>query len=183
MRKTSSATSSEHALERCASSAYRARDVIGPAVCLGCEQRERVTVLGNDGPEPGSELRRRPRLRRHPSSTSRVPGTQRSQRNARRASSRASEPHGAAPSQQLERVGLVVGLEVRRRVQLEHDVACRNHERVRRVDRLLERRDRPLLARTRRRAVAALRANRARGARCRARPRECARPERTGVDP
>jgi hypothetical protein len=38
-----------------------------------------------------------------------------------------------------ERVGLVVGLLVRRRVQLEHDVAGREHERMRRVDRLLER--------------------------------------------
>ncbi len=37
-----------------------------------------------------------------------------------------------------ERVCLVVGLDVRRRVELEHDVAGRDDERVRRVDRLLE---------------------------------------------
>ena len=54
------------------------------------------------------------------------------------------EPHCAASAPELERVGLVVGLCVRRCVQLEHDLAGRDHERVRRVDRLLER-ERPLI--------------------------------------
>ena len=46
--------------------------------------------------------------------------------------------HRAAAVPALERVRLGVGLEVRRRVQLQHGVARRHDERVRRVDRILE---------------------------------------------
>ncbi len=48
------------------------------------------------------------------------------------------QAHGSLAAPALERVGLVIRLEVRRRVQLQHRVARRHDERVRRVDRLLE---------------------------------------------
>ena len=55
------------------------------------------------------------------------------------------EPHRATAAPELECVGLVIRLEVRRRVQLEHDVTGGDDEGVRRLDRLLEL-ERPLLA-------------------------------------
>ena len=48
------------------------------------------------------------------------------------------DPDGSAPVPPHQRVGFMVGLEVRRCVHLEHDVAGRHDERVRSVDRLFE---------------------------------------------
>ena len=49
-----------------------------------------------------------------------------------------NDAHGSVARPALERLRLVIGLEVRRRVQLEHDLPRRHDERVGRVDRLLQ---------------------------------------------
>ena len=72
------------------------------------------------------------------SSARRPPGTQRSRRSARRSSSRASRRTAPCPVPAGERIRLVVGLEVRRRVELEDGGAGRHDERARRVVGLLE---------------------------------------------
>jgi hypothetical protein len=48
------------------------------------------------------------------------------------------EPYGAATVPALECVGLAMCVDVRRGVQLEDDLPCRDNERARRVDRRLE---------------------------------------------
>ena len=105
--------------------------------------------------------RRRRRPRRAPRPRAAFPARSVRRRRARRRVVASDEPNSASAAPCLERVGLVIGLDVRRGVQLENDVTGGDHQRVRGRDRLLEL-ERPLLRALGDQREAALRASRAR---------------------
>ncbi len=126
----------KRSLERTAAELVAGRDVLGPALGFVHEQAERVWIRDQQR-EPGEELRDDGVLVRVG-----IPET--SPRSAALAQERAprvvsgDEPHRARPVPPGEGIGFAIGLEVRRCVQLEHDLACGHDEGVRRVDRRFE---------------------------------------------
>ena len=132
----------QRALERLTPGRVPARHVLSPAVRLVGEEDEemlatdveleaRQQLCGDDGlvepsvPEPRS---------RHAALEEESPAEVVA----------SDEPNSASAAPCLERVGLVIGLDVRQGVQLENDVTGGDHQRVRGRDRLLEI-ERPLL--------------------------------------
>ncbi len=145
------------ALERRAGGRVPARHVVGPAVGLGREQRERVSPRRPATCSRGRSWAITCDLVDIGASRAAVPGTQRSigvARDARRRGRAGAPRH--RPPHSVERVGLGVSLAMGRRVQLEHELACGNDERVRRVDRVLAARA-TTAPHTRQRAAAARR--------------------------
>ncbi len=126
----------ERALEGCARSGVPARDVLRPAVGLVGDQRERMTDSDRD-------LQARDQLRDHFGFVAaRIPEA-RSGKAALEEESpvivgAGDELHRSPTAPLRERVRLVIGLPVRGRIELQHDVSGGHDERVRRVERLVE---------------------------------------------
>ena len=132
----------ELALEQLSGRLVTTRQLVRPAIGFVGEERERVPIRDLDletrhelADDRGLVATDMPELRSRPAALEeeRAPLVVASE-----------EPYGAVAAPGRECVRLVLGLVVRRRVELEDDVACREHERVRRVDGFFEL-ERPLL--------------------------------------